>query len=133
MNLIEMQQKYLGVHLQCSELKAQLAECENRKEELAQTLAEEMALVGQKTTQVGGMKLTVRITPRIGKRKDVAMEDLCAAVNGTDLEFLVKPYIHPQTLQATLKEIIEDKGALPSDLEPMLRRWDQTVVAVTKG
>lgn len=132
-DLISMQQHYLRLHRQRGEMAERLKALDQDLEELEQRLAEQMAAIGQKSTQIEGMRLTVRVTPRIGKRGEISMEEFCDAVRGTEYGWMVKPSIHAQTLQATMKEVVEERGALPPELQPYLRQWDQIVVAVTKG
>jgi len=131
-SLIDLQRRYVALHQQIKDLEQQAKDAQAEKDELEETLAEQMGMIGQKSTQVDGMRLTVRVTPRIGKRGDVPMEDLCRALENTEFAFLVKPAVNAMTLQASMKEIVEERGGLPEELVPLLRQWDQNVVAVTK-
>lgn len=76
----------------------------------------------------------MRTTPRIGKRGDVTMETLIGVLeNHADLAYLVKPGVHAGQFQSAMKEIVKEEGELPADVAPLVRRWDQAVVAVTKA
>lgn len=131
-NLIDLQRRYVALHKQIQELEFQVKDAQAAKSELEQNLAEQMTLIGQNNTQVDGMRLTVRVTPRIGKRGEVPMETLCAALANSEFAWLVKPAVNAQTLQASMKEVFEERGELPAEIAPLLRQWDQTLVAVTK-
>ena len=132
--LITQQRHFIQLRKQIDERDAELKALRNRSDELQAILAEQMALIGQPHTVVDGHRLTVRTTPRIGKRGDVTMEKLCDVLGGLpELDFLVKPAVHAMKLQATLKEIVEEEGKLPEAVEPLVRQWEQVTVAVTKG
>lgn len=133
MDLIQQQQMYLKLRSEREELEKKAKELQGQLDSLEALLAEEMASIGQTHTVVDGQRLTVRTTPRIGKRKDVPTEVLCEALKATDgLEFLVKPGVHAGSLQSAMREILDETGSLPPTIDELLRRWDQTVVAVTK-
>jgi hypothetical protein len=130
--IIEMQRAYVRLHTERQNLKDKLEEIEGKLEQTEQILADAMVSIGQNSTQIDGKRLTVRVTPRIGKRAEVPMEELCDALDGTEWGWLVKPGVNAQTLQATMKEVVEERGELPDCLKQLLRQWDQIVVAVTK-
>jgi hypothetical protein len=133
-DLIELQRRYIAIRDAKDKLDAEAKECQKSIDELQGILAERMAAIGQPHTVVDGRRLTVRTTPRIGKRGDVTMEQLCDVLGGIpELDFLVKPAVHAGSLQSTLKEIVEEEGELPEAVEPLVRCWEQTVVAVTKA
>ena len=133
MNLIQQQQKYLTLRAEREKLEKKTKELRGQLDSLESLLAEEMAAIGQPHTVVDGQRLTVRTTPRVGKRKDVSMDHLCKAlVEVEGLEFLVRPNVHAGSLQTAMKEIIEETGSLPPTIRELVQRWDQTVVAVTK-
>jgi len=131
MGLIEMQQQYLSLRRDLAEQEDSLKKARKKASELEQLLAEQMKALGQTSTVLEGKRLTVRSTPRIGKKGDVPMEILCTTLAGTPWSFLVKDSVHPQSLQATMKEVVEENGQLPPELEPLLRCWEQVSVAVT--
>ena len=131
--LIDLQRYYIQLRAQIDERDAELKEQRKRCTEVEGQLAEQMAAIGQPHTMIDGHRLTVRTTPRISKRSNVTAEQLIGVIKNTDFAWMVKPGVHAQTLQATMKEVLEEQGKLPDELEPLLRRWDQTTVAVTKG
>ena len=131
--LIALQREYIRLRAQAAEQEAAAKETKADCYRLETILAERMAAIGQSHTIVNGMRLTVRTTPRITKRSDVPMDQLCEGLKMTDLAPLVKLGVHAGSLQAACKELIEECGDLPAEIAGMLKRWDQTVVAVTKG
>lgn len=131
-DLITLQKRYVELYDQLADLAEQSKKLQDEKDKLEPILAEQMTAIGQNSTHIDGRRLTVRTTPRIGKKGEVSTEALCEALKGTEWAFLVKEAVNAQTLQATMKEVVEEKGSLPPELEPLLRKWDQTVVAVTK-
>ena len=131
--LIAMQRLYLQLRAQAAEREGELKDLKQRCAEIESQLAEQMAAIGQSHTIVDGMRLTVRTTPRIAKRAEVPMEQLCAGLRMTALAFLVKAGVHAGSLQSAVKEMIDEHGDIPPEIAGMVNRWDQTVVAVTKG
>ncbi len=130
-DLIELQRKYVALHKRAKDLTAELKSLGDQIGELEPILAEQMAAIGQSSTKIDGMRLTMRVTPRVGKLKEVPTEDFCKTLEGTPWAWLVKPNVNANTLQATMKEVIEETGDLPPQLAPMLRRWDQVNLVVT--
>ena len=60
------------------------------------------------------------------------MPAVCAWMKDNDLGDMVKEAIHPQTLQAWVKEQIEEAGALPEELEPLLNVYEKSGISIRK-
>ena len=60
------------------------------------------------------------------------MPDICDWMKDNDLGDMVKESIHPQTLQAWVKEKMEEAGALPEELEPMLNVYEKSGISIRK-
>lgn len=132
--LIPLQQKYIKLRQRQDDLVVVAKDLSEQIEIIQGLLAEQMAAIGQTHTVINGRRLTVRTTPRIGKRGDVTMETLVGVLeNHADLTYLVKPGVHAGQFQAAMKEVLSDTGELPADIELLVKRWDQTVVAVAKA
>lgn len=132
-DLIELQKKFLRLRADKDALEQKKTELNQEINALQDVLAEQMSAIGQTHTIVDGHRLTVRTTPRIAKLGCIQMDAFCEVLSKTDLAFLVKPSVHAGSLQSALKEILEETGALPKPLEELVKRWDQTVVAVSRA
>ena len=60
------------------------------------------------------------------------MPKVCDWMKDNDLGDMVKESIHPQTLQAWVKEQIEEVGALPEELEPLLNVYEKSGISIRK-
>jgi len=60
------------------------------------------------------------------------MPAVCAWMKDNELGDMVKESIHPQTLQAWVKEQIEEVGALPEELEPLLNVYEKSGISIRK-
>jgi len=60
------------------------------------------------------------------------MPAVCAWMKDNALGDMVKESIHPQTLQAWVKEQIEEVGALPEELEPLLNVYEKSGISIRK-
>lgn len=60
------------------------------------------------------------------------MPAICDWMKGHELGDMVKESIHPQTLQAWVKEQIEEVGALPEELEPLLNVYEKSGISIRK-
>jgi len=60
------------------------------------------------------------------------MPAVCAWMKDNALGDMVKESIHPQTLQAWVKEQIEEAGALPEELEPLLNVYEKSGISIRK-
>ena len=60
------------------------------------------------------------------------MPAICDWMKGHELGDMVKESVHPQTLQAWVKEQIEELGALPEELEPLLNVYEKSGISIRK-
>lgn len=60
------------------------------------------------------------------------MPAVCDWMKDNDLGDMVKEAVHPQTLQAWVKEQIEEAGALPEELEPLLNVYEKSGISIRK-
>ena len=60
------------------------------------------------------------------------MPEVCDWMKDNALGDMVKESIHPQTLQAWVKEQIEEVGALPEELEPLLNVYEKSGISIRK-
>jgi len=60
------------------------------------------------------------------------MPEICSWMKDNGLEDMVKESVHPQTLQAWVKEKMEEAGALPEELEPMLNVYEKSGISIRK-
>ncbi len=64
--------------------------------------------------------------------KSGMMPDICDWMKDNDLGDMVKESIHPQTLQAWVKEQIEEAGALPKDLSELVNVYEKSGISIRK-
>ena len=60
------------------------------------------------------------------------MPEICSWMKDNGLEDMVKESIHPQTLQAWVKEQIEEVGALPEDLSELVNVYEKSGISIRK-
>jgi hypothetical protein len=60
------------------------------------------------------------------------MPKICSWMKDNGLEGMVKESVHPQTLQAWVKEQIEEAGALPEELEPLVNVYEKSGISIRK-
>lgn len=60
------------------------------------------------------------------------MPAICDWMKGHELGDMVKESIHPQTLQAWVKEQIEEVGALPEDLSELVNVYEKSGISIRK-
>ena len=60
------------------------------------------------------------------------MPEICSWMKDNALGDMVKESIHPQTLQAWVKEQIEEVGALPEDLSELVNVYEKSGISIRK-
>jgi len=60
------------------------------------------------------------------------MPEICSWMKDNGLEDMVKESVHPQTLQAWVKEQLEEVGALPEELEPLVNVYEKSGISIRK-
>lgn len=131
-DLIAAQRLYIKLRAERDEAEASLKALQRRIDGLQASLVEQMCANGQTSTTLDGYRLVLRTTPRITRFHGVSSEELCEVLRPTEFSSLIKPNVNAQSLQAAMREVIEDSGGLPEELEPYLKIWEQTVIAVSK-
>ena len=132
--LITAQRRFIELRKQKDELDKQLKAVKATLQGMELTIAEQMAAIGQSHTILDGVRLQVRTQRRIGKRGTVEMQILCERLKGMeDLAFLVKDYVHSNSLQSALKEILDDTGTLPEEVAELVNVYEQTLLFTTKA
>jgi hypothetical protein len=58
------------------------------------------------------------------------MPAVCEWMKDNGLADMVKESVHPQTLQAWVKEQIEEAGALPEELEPLVNVYEKSGISI---
>ena len=60
------------------------------------------------------------------------MPEICSWMKNNGLEDMVKESVHPQTLQAWVKEQLEEAGALPEDLSELVNVYEKSGISIRK-
>jgi hypothetical protein len=60
------------------------------------------------------------------------MSAICDWMKENDLGDMVKESVHPQTLQAWVKEQIEEAGALPEELSELVNVYEKSGISIRK-
>ena len=60
------------------------------------------------------------------------MPEICSWMKDNGLEDMVKESVHPQTLQAWVKEQLEEVGALPEDLSELVNVYEKSGISIRK-
>ena len=74
----------------------------------------------------------VLTTRTYANAKSGMMPALCTWMKENGLKDMVKESIHPQTLQAWVKEQLEEAGALPEELEPLVNVYEKSGISIRK-
>ena len=106
------------------EINERIAQTEEQLVE--QMVAEEM----QNFTRNG--KQFILTSRTYASAKSGMMPDICDWRKDNDLGDMVKESIHPQTLQAWVKEQIEEAGALPKDLSELVNVYEKSGISIRK-
>ena len=60
------------------------------------------------------------------------MPEICSWMKNNGLEDMVKESVHPQTLQAWVKEQLEEAGALPEELSELVNVYEKSGISIRK-
>jgi hypothetical protein len=60
------------------------------------------------------------------------MPEICSWMKDNGLKDMVKESVHPQTLQAWVKERIEEDGALPGELDELMNVYEKSGISIRK-
>ncbi len=81
---------------------------------------------GQTSTKLeSGLSARLEVQPRISKRKEITSEQLFEWLDANGMADIIKPTVHPGTLQSTLEGHLAQGNKLPEEL---FHQFDQTVV-----
>jgi len=106
------------------EVNSDITEIEERL--VAAMVAEEM----QNFTRNG--KQFILTSRTYASAKSGMMPAICDWMKGHELGDMVKESVHPQTLQAWVKEKMEEAGALPEELGEMLNVYEKSGISIRK-
>ena len=131
MSLIDLQMKYVKLHDEIQEAEKKLKDLKAEKLRVESFLVEMMRSIGQNSTQIDGRRLTIREGTSVRKRAGVPMEALADAMRRAGITELVKDSVHPQSLSAWGRDVLESGGEFPNELAELLDVYKYTNVAVT--
>ena len=106
------------------EVNSDITEIEERL--VAAMVAEEM----QNFTRNG--KQFILTSRTYASAKSGMMPAICDWMKGHELGDMVKESVHPQTLQAWVKEQIEEVGALPEELSELVNVYEKSGISIRK-
>jgi len=117
----------------------------NQKKEIEEALKEINELIAQTEEQLVAAMVEeemqnftrngrqfVLTTRTYANAKSGMMPALCTWMKENGLKDMVKESIHPQTLQAWVKEQLEEVGALPEELEPLVNVYEKSGISIRK-
>ena len=117
----------------------------NQKKEIEEALKEINELIAQTEEQLVAAMVEeemqnftrngrqfVLTTRTYANAKSGMMPALCTWMKENGLKDMVKESIHPQTLQAWVKEQLEEAGALPEELEPLVNVYEKSGISIRK-
>lgn len=107
------------------ELKEVNAEIAGTEEQLVSAMIEEEM---QNFTRNG--RQFVLTTRTYANAKSGMMPALCTWMKENGLKDMVKESIHPQTLQAWVKETIDETGALPEELNELVNVYEKSGISI---
>jgi len=109
------------------ELKEVNAEIAETEEQLVSAMIEEEM---QNFTRNGKQFILTNRT--YANAKAGMMPAICEWMKDNGLADMVKESVHPQTLQAWVKEQLEEVGALPEELEPLVNVYEKSGISIRK-
>ena len=109
------------------ELKEVNAEIAETEEQLVSAMIEEEM---QNFTRNGKQFILTNRT--YANAKAGMMPAICEWMKDNGLADMVKESVHPQTLQAWVKEQLEEAGALPEELEPLVNVYEKSGISIRK-
>ena len=117
----------------------------NQKKEIEEALKEINELIAQTEEQLVAAMVEEEMQnfTRNGKQfiltnrtyanaKAGMMPAVCEWMKDNGLADMVKESVHPQTLQAWVKEQIEEAGALPEDLSELVNVYEKSGISIRK-
>lgn len=117
----------------------------DRKKEIEEALKEINALITETEEQLVSAMVEEEMQnfTRNGKQfiltnrtyanaKAGMMPAVCEWMKDNGLADMVKESVHPQTLQAWVKEQIEEAGALPEDLSELVNVYEKSGISIRK-
>ena len=117
----------------------------DQKKEIEEALKEINELIAQTEEQLVNLMIEEEMQnfTRNGKQfiltnrtyanaKAGMMPEICSWMKDNGLEDMVKESVHPQTLQAWVKEQLEEAGALPEELEPLVNVYEKSGISIRK-
>ena len=115
----------------------------DRKKEIEEALKEINALITETEEQLVSAMIEeemqnftrngrqfVLTTRTYANAKSGMMPALCTWMKENGLKDMVKESVHPQTLQAWVKEQLEEVGALPEELEPLVNVYEKSGISI---
>ena len=72
-----------------------------------------------------GLNPTIQVNPKITRKSSVKDAELFKYLASIDLADIIKPYVHPGTLQSTLVKFIDAGNELPPEL---FNQFDKTTI-----
>lgn len=131
MNLATLASALREVRDRIAEERERLEALEAEATSLERQLAFEMATNEiQSFTHDGAtyfLKPEIYVSPKAGMT-----EQLCRWLQENDAADLVKPYVHPSTLRAFVKELLQ-AGPIPDGLSDMLHIHEETKVGIRRS
>ena len=96
---------------------AQIEQMEKQAAEMRQALVELMQQSGQSAVTLdSGLSPKLEVRQRISKKSDVENEVLLVWLNCNGLGDIIRPAVHPGTMQTALEAFIANGGKLPEEL-----------------
>lgn len=122
-----------------------LARYRDKKKEIEEALKETNELIAQTEEQLANLMIEeemqnftrngrqfILTTRTYANAKSGMMPEICSWMKNNGLEDMVKESVHPQTLQAWVKEQLEEAGALPEELEPLINVYEKPGISIRK-
>lgn len=96
-----------------------------------QALVQDMVAEEMSSFVRGNRQFVLVPKPQISA-KSGAMPEICDWMKENDLGDMVKESVHPQTLKAWAKEVMEDEGILPEGIVDLLNVFEKSGVTIRK-
>jgi len=131
MELFDISDKLVILRDRKKELEDELKEVNSDITEIEERLVAAMVAEEMQNFTRNGKQFILTSRTYVSAKSGM-MPAICDWMKGHELGDMVKESVHPQTLQAWVKEKMEGAGALPKELGEMLNVYEKSGISIRK-
>ena len=131
MELFDISDKLVILRDRKKELEDELKEVNSDITEIEERLVAAMVAEEMQNFTRNGKQFILTSRTYVSAKSGM-MPAICDWMKGHELGDMVKESVHPQTLQAWVKEQIEEVGALPEELSELVNVYEKSGISIRK-